>query len=268
MLGKTYAFAILCLAGLFVTSLNAATAFKGPKTYDTGATNSVAMVVGDLNGDGKPDLVIANYCIQSCSAPSSIAVLLGNAAGTFQTARTFPITNMSFGTYTPVGLAIGDVNGDGKADVILAGNNELGLLLGNGDGTLQSLRTIYPISTSLVYATSVVIADVNGDGKKDLVIGESSDGIGNGDGGVSVLLGNGDGTFGMPKVYDAGGAGIGGPFGEQGLSIAVADVNGDGKLDVLVGLPRYQYGGKSECYWVTGTEPSGRPKHMTRAGSP
>src|SRR5437870_189597 len=94
-------------------------------------TNPQSVAAGDFNGDGRPDLAVAN------SGSSNVSVLLGNGDGTFQAARTF-----AAGT-TPASVAVGDFNGDGVADLAVAnsGSSNVSVLLGNGDGTFQAART-------------------------------------------------------------------------------------------------------------------------------
>jgi hypothetical protein len=184
-------------------------------THASGGYKTIALAVADLNGDGKPDVVVANYCDTGCLA-GSVGVLLGKGNGAFQ-----PVMLYGSGGYGPTAVAIADVNGDGKPDVVVANSGNVSVLLGNGDGTFQAAAAISGGSSGLA------IADVNGDGKLDLIaLGLGTCYITCTDGSVSVLLGNGNGTFQSAVPYDSGGVS---PF-----SVAVADVNGDGKPDLLV----------------------------------
>lgn len=190
--------------------------FKAPLFYPTGNTSGAGpVVVADINGDGKPDLVIS-------SPDGSLNVLLGRGNGTFA-----PAITTSGATTAASYFAVGDFNNDGKLDVAV--NNYAGstveVLLGKGDGTFQA-----PIATaSLSYPQAIVAGDFNKDGKLDLAV---ASGANNGE--VAIFLGNGDGTFSGPNVVTYIPAGFGG--GTSPTDIKAADVNGDGALDLLVSL--------------------------------
>jgi hypothetical protein len=197
--------------------------FQAPVSYGAGMA-SFSVAIGDLRGIGIPDLAVADWCNSPCNSNNGvIEVLLGNGDGTFQAAVGYG----SGGLYA-YKVAIGELNGDGHPDLVVTNNlsNSVSVLLGNGDGTFQA-----PVSYNVggSGAGTVVIGDVNGDGYLDLVVGVGIDSqCGNcSDGGVSVLLGNGDGTFQPATVYDSG--------GYNGFSVAIGDVNGDGYPDVVVG---------------------------------
>jgi hypothetical protein len=202
-------------------------------TYFSGGGGAESVAVADVNGDGRPDLIVANTCTNS-NCDGSVGVLLGSGNGTFQTAVTY-----SSGGGVAVTVAVADVNGDGKLDLIVgnlcnnrncSGSSEsgVGVLLGNGDGTFQAALTSPSGGTPI---RSVVVADVNRDGRPDLVVlnacasfAECSNPLHNGR--VGVLLGNGYGGFGLLPSHNSG--------GRLPTSIAVADLNGDGNLDVVV----------------------------------
>ena len=235
---------LVALAFIFVTtpfSLHAQTpnlSFASAVTYSSKGNFAKSAAVADVNGDGKLDLVVANQCTTGTEGSGCtnytglLGVLLGNGDGTFQAAVTY-----SSGSYDATSVAVADVNGDGKPDLVVtnvcsnsncnpAGTPTVDVLLGNGNGTFQTAVTY---SLTGYTPLSVVVADVNGDGKPDLVVAIYCASISNcnpvGPGAVSVLLGNGDGTFQAAVPYGSGGNGA--------QSVAVADVNGDGKPDVL-----------------------------------
>jgi hypothetical protein len=209
--------------------------FQKAVTYGTGTASPRFVVVADVNGDGKPDLVVANRCIDGgCLIEAVVAVLLGNGDGTFQAA----VTYNSGGLFTS-SVAVADVNGDGKPDLVVGNDcadpncdGSVGVLLGNGDGTFQAASTYLTGGNGAFF---VAVADVNDDGRADLLVGTNaivcSGGICRPVGAVAVLLGHGDGTFQSAVSYDSGG--LLGVYGSGG-SLAVADVNKDGKPDLVV----------------------------------
>lgn len=203
--------------------------FQSAKIYLSGGVEDNAIAVADMNHDGAPDLIVTGI---SNNGDGAVGVLLGNGDGTFQSVRTETIGGAG-GAGIPA-VAVADVNGDGKLDVLAAtlktscssnSCNTVGavaVLLGNGDGTLRS-----PVLTLSggVYSSSLAVADVNGDKKPDIVV-ENGQCCGSANGVVGVLLGNGDGTFHKPVVYRSG-------IGGSGRSVVVADVNRDGNLDIV-----------------------------------
>lgn len=122
---------------------------------------------------------------------------------------------------SPDSVVVGDFNGDGKLDLVTSDFwNFVSVMLGNGDGTF-STAVDYPTDDRIYsFPASVVVGDFNGDGELDLAVGNTYYSS------VSILLGNGDGTFGFPTLFDVTGA----PY-----SLAVADFNRDGKLDLATG---------------------------------
>ncbi len=179
----------------------------GQPSYLAAGTQPHSVKAGDLNGDGKRDLVIDN------SASNSLSVYLGNGDGTFALAST---PGVGAGT-DPKAVSIADLNADGKPDLVTANQNSntASVLLGNGDGTFGA-AVQYAICTS---GHDVAVGDLNQDGKLDLALACWGGSV------VSVLLGNGDGSFQARVNYQSGSA----PHG-----LVITDVNADGKLDLAV----------------------------------
>jgi Bacterial Ig-like domain (group 3)/FG-GAP-like repeat len=197
--------------------------FGTPVSYDAGVQAANSVAVGDVNGDGVPDLIVAGLC--TICVRGLVSVLLGNGDGTFQSAITY-----GSGGVSPHSVAVADLNGDGKLDLIVANyfntfsnatSGAIGVLLGNGDGTFQ---TAVAYDTVGIGATDVAVADLRGINKLDLVVSDYAYCPQYGQGCIVVLLGNGNGTF-QPAVAVASGSGY--------SSVVVADVNGDHVPDIV-----------------------------------
>src|SRR5437867_4654829 len=192
--------------------------FQAAQSFPTAGLNPVTVAAGVSNGDGRPDLAVTNGANTTSGAvPGNLAVLLGNGDGTFQAARTVDVG------ITPAFVAVRDVNGDGRPDLAVANfrSNDVSVLLGNGDGTFQAPRNFNTGTGPL----SMAVGDVNSDGQPDLAVANFDFNI-QGPNTVSVLLGNGDGTFQAAQAFSAG---------TNPASVAVGDFNGDVRQDLAVG---------------------------------
>ena len=174
----------------------------------------VSVALGDLDGDGKLDLAVADQGSFSGVADGQLSVLLNAGNGTFSAPVAYE-AGMSMRA-----VAMGDINGDGKLDLVGAGEPGASMLINTGNGLFAA-----PIHYHVgINPTAVVVRDLNGDGKTDLAFvnqGTAPLLIGN----VNVLLNKGNGAFAVGIDYDAG-------LGPD--AVATGDVDGDGKLDVVI----------------------------------
>jgi len=236
--------------------------FQPPELLNAGSSPAaipVAIVTGDFNGDGKLDLAVASSDF-NIPATSNVSLFLGNGDGTFQPPVFYGVFQI------PTSLAMGDLTGNGKTDLLVAAfalnpielqaGSSIQVLSGNGDGTFQVSQDVsltyadgpapgLPNELSLCNALgdplwkgigiclplSLQLADVDGSGKASLV------GIGGvpvpSGGGVFVLPGNGDGSFEGLLGYPVAFEGVWPTPGGSGAGLAVADFNGDGKPDIV-----------------------------------
>ena len=227
-------------------------AFAAPASYSAGQS-PYAVVVGNLDGDGLPELVVGN------ENSDDIAILQGDGAGGFG-----PATFLAAGDGAQ-GVTLADIDGDGDADIVVANlfASTLSIFRNQGNGTFGAAESLgcganphAIISTDLDgdtdpdlasanggagvsvflnngagsfaagvgYAAGpnprdIAAADVDGDGDGDLVVSNEADGT------VSVLLNSGSGTFATHQPY---------PVGPQPQSVSVADIDGDGDIDIAV----------------------------------
>jgi hypothetical protein len=182
--------------------------FQAPVTYAVGSFPD-ALTCGDFTADGRTDLAVANY------DDNTVSVLLGNGDGTFQNQVTYAVG------LDPTSVVAGDFTGDGRTDLAVANpsSSTVSVLLGNGDGTFQNQVT-YAVGTLGSAPDAIVAGDFNGDGRTDLAIA-TANAFSNT---VSVLLGNGDGTFTAP----------GPSVTTPDATPILADLTGDGVSDAFV----------------------------------
>jgi hypothetical protein len=186
------------------------------ETCPGGGPLSVAL--GDFNHDGNLDVAVL-IGIDRGVGTGALAIYMGNGTGSLTGPTVYAVGNAR-SSYDNIVAA--DLTGNGVLDLVTANDYDgtISVFFGNGDGTFQS-QVVYNIGTTSDWVT---IADVNHDGKPDLLVACYSSCPSGSDGGFNVLLNNGNGTFATPVFYGGLSKGVNG--------IAIADVNGDGKLDV------------------------------------
>ena len=188
---------------------SACATFGGPVMYDAGSV-PIAVAIANFNGDAWPDVVAANFY------SDNISVLLGTGGGAFANAVNYPAGD------APFAIAVADFNGDAHPDVLVShalefSVNKLAILLNNGNGTFAA--PIDAAITGIRYPRSVATGDFNSDGRVDVAATM-------GDEGLAVLLGNGAGGLHQAVLHEPP---------NYAVAVDVADVNGDGRSDLIVG---------------------------------
>ena len=196
--------------------------FNTPVNYAVGNLPS-SIAVGDFNEDGNLDLAVIN------AADHNVGILLGNDSGTFPAQVTYNVHP------NPKGIVAGHFSNSGHLDLAVTDTNEItqnvGILMGNGDGTFQSeLNNALPSAT---FGAGITAGDLRNNGTVDLVVANAS--LNN----VYVLLGNNDSTFQTPVAYTVAvqpqNASLGDVNGDGVLDLVVADTGADGLVSVLLG---------------------------------
>src|SRR5215216_4396608 len=199
-------FLVTGLIGLIEGAPVFAQSFASPMSYAVGS-NPYAGALGDFNGDGKPDLAVAN------NSTSNISVLPGNGDGTFGVKTDYDVGQPAYG------VVITDLNSDGKLDIVAETSFSLtegvSVLLGNGNGSFQTHVDI--LFSGFAQPNSILASDFNNDTKPDIVVINAN--------GATVLLGNGDGSLKPPVSYGSS---------NFATSVAVGDFDADGKIDLAV----------------------------------
>jgi FG-GAP-like repeat/Abnormal spindle-like microcephaly-assoc'd, ASPM-SPD-2-Hydin len=184
-------------------------AIDTPVPYNIGG---FGIASGDFDGDGKLDVAVSGFF----GSANQVDILLGNGDGSFRADGFYPVS------LAPLSVVAGHFNADKKVDLAVGNleGNSISVLLGNGNGTfLQAVD--YDTGG---YTTWVAAGDLNGDGKEDLVAANSGSPSNPFVGSVSVLMGNGDGTFQPGVAY---------PAGENLNYVVIGDFNGDHKPDLV-----------------------------------
>lgn len=214
--------AILGQNGISILLGNGDGTFQQGAIYAAPESNENGIAVSDFNEDGRLDIVLSSVC--AGTQVSCVEVFLGNGDGTFQASPNF--------SYNPsdayIVSNVGDFNGDGNPDLVLFGRSlelstpsTIAVLLGNGDGTFQTPQSI-SISPSDLGISGTMVDDFNHDGKADLAVVSGNAEYPEQQAIITVLLGNGDGTFRNPEIY---------ALGVLNLSVCMGDFNGDGNID-------------------------------------
>ncbi len=188
--------------------------------------NDTVVLHGDLNGDGREDLITISRPQSEDGSTGSFSSVLSNGDGSYRA----PVTYTFPSVYGGIPAVLADFNGDGKLDlaVPVLTQPRFYLYFGNGDGTFRARVTHY---TGTEPVEALAAADVNHDGKTDLLVLTATDADGSGSTNLEVFFANGDGSFrtgpathGLPGIET----------GDEPVKLLTGDFDGDGKADVAL----------------------------------
>ena len=194
--------------------------FSSPAVYGTGGDAPFEIVLGDVNGDGRLDIVVSNQYIPNNTSHGSVGVLLAQATpvGSFAPAVAYSTT----GSGRTMGIALGDVNGDGRLDMVATSQLSATISVLLNSATAPGTFTTSPSYVTYGTLNFLALGDLNGDGRLDIVAPDSNSNQ------VYVLLGSTTaGSFNTKVSYSIGNSG---PEGT-----VIADVTGDGRPDIITG---------------------------------
>jgi hypothetical protein len=225
--------AMVVFLAVWVGSASAAGfAFAKPSKLETEG-GPKAEAIQDVNGDGIPDLVIANW------RENTVSVSIGRGDGTFR-------APVGYNVARPTGVAVADLNGDGIPDLAVSSESEsLEILIGVGEGHFKPRATY---QTGGLYAQGLAVGDFENDGRVDVAV------INSGSANVTIMSNNGTGEFNLTSTISING---------NPTSIAAADFNGDGILDLAIvddqnGLVDVAYGDVSGGFLAPVGSPVGQ----------
>ncbi len=248
--GKVGAVVVSNTSTVTVMSSDGNGTFTPTTTYALSGGQTANLVrLADFNGDGKLDIVVAGsvgYCEFGVNNSSAVAVLMGNGDGTFQTPIQFATGDCGGGfnnrSSADSGLAVADLNGDGRPDIVIASDStdtgcdcgRVYVALNNGGGSFgMSLAANVPGMYGSSISTSLAVGNIGGRGISDIAVVSAPICGGTCARGVTVLLGNGDGTYAAPVfIQDPNLTNATNDTGEP-TGIALADMNGDGLPDIV-----------------------------------